>query len=101
MAQARWFAPGEGSWAGVPVGVPELLVAVRPDVRGTGVGAHLLAALLHELAVAGTPSTYLVVTRGNSAARALYGRLGFRVLDHSHGRLLMARSLTGLSALAA
>jgi ribosomal protein S18 acetylase RimI-like enzyme len=56
---------------------PELAIAVEPDVRGSGAGGLMLAALLG--AAAGRyPSVGLSVREGNAAVH-LYERFGFLV----------------------
>lgn len=54
------------------------LVAVDPDLRRRGLGLLVLKALLAEAAAAGAERATLEVAAGNTAARALYQRLGFR-----------------------
>jgi len=50
-------------------------LAVHPDRRGEGIGSSLLSEALSVLAPA---SVKLEVRESNDAARALYGRFGFR-----------------------
>jgi ribosomal protein S18 acetylase RimI-like enzyme len=68
--------------------LPELTVAVAPEVRGNGVGG----ALLDELIVRCTgkyEAIVLNVHRRNPAAR-LYERKGFRVVGAGRGALGLA-----------
>lgn len=55
-------------------------VWVRPELRGRGVGAAGLAAVL-QFALRQAPSVSLYVNAYNTAARAMYDRLGFVQLD--------------------
>ncbi|MDB5421070.1 MAG: rimI [Brevundimonas sp.] len=54
-----------------------LTLAVRPEVRGRGVGRRLTAAAADMARVAGAERLFLEVAEDNTAARALYGRAGF------------------------
>jgi GNAT superfamily N-acetyltransferase len=58
----------------------------RPDLRGQGLGAGVLRALLEWAAEGGATSSYLQVEAGNTRAVALYERLGF--LTHHTYRYL-------------
>jgi ribosomal protein S18 acetylase RimI-like enzyme len=59
-------------------GVPHLAsVAVRPDVRGRGLGAVVTAALTRGLLADGFPVVTLGMYADNDVARRLYLRLGF------------------------
>jgi ribosomal protein S18 acetylase RimI-like enzyme len=58
----------------------------RPDLRGQGLGAGVLRALLEWAAEGGATSAYLQVEVGNTRAVALYERLGF--LTHHTYRYL-------------
>ena len=53
------------------------VVAVDPARRRQGLGQRLLEALLGQARAAGARHATLEVAAGNSAALALYGRLGF------------------------
>jgi len=55
-----------------------LRVAVDPERRGRGIGRGLVLSGLDRLAGAGVARCFLEVRPQNSAARALYDRLGFR-----------------------
>lgn len=54
-------------------------IAVRPDRRGTGVGAALIESLVAEARDRGYDALCLDVIDENLRARALYQRLGFEV----------------------
>lgn len=59
---------------------------VRPDHRRQGVGATLVHAAANWAAEQGSDRLSLVVTRQNTAARALYARLGMGVVGQYHYR---------------
>lgn len=60
---------------------------VRPGLRRQGVGATLLHAAANWAAEQGATRLSLVVTRQNTAARALYARLGMGVVGQYHYRM--------------
>ncbi len=60
---------------------------VRPGHRRQGVGRILLAAAANWAAEQRATRLSLVVTRQNTAARALYARLGMGVVGHYHYRM--------------
>lgn len=63
-----WFAADEGELANV---------AVAAGMRGRGVGASLVDALLADAVAQGVNAVYLEVRESNHAARALYASRGF------------------------
>ena len=54
-------------------------LAVRPELRGHGLGTHLLESILFEARHLGATSLTLEVRRSNVAAQQLYESLGFTV----------------------
>lgn len=60
---------------------------VSPPLRRQGVGERLLRAAANWAAEQGATQLSLVVTRQNTAARALYARLGMGVVGHYHYRM--------------
>jgi len=67
-----------------------LTVVVQPNRRRDGVGLELMKAHLGRLGSLGAGSVFLEVDENNSAARALYSRLGFeqvgaRTAYYRHG----------------
>ena len=54
-------------------------LAVRPELRGRGLGALLLRRVLEEAERLGAPQATLEVRRSNIAARRLYERAGFEL----------------------
>ena len=54
-------------------------LAVRPELRGRGLGTLLLERVLDEAARLGAPHATLEVRRSNAAARRVYERAGFEL----------------------
>ena len=52
---------------------------LAPGARGTGLGAHLLAAVEAAIAAKGHDKAALMCIKGNDAARRFYEREGYRV----------------------
>jgi ribosomal protein S18 acetylase RimI-like enzyme len=77
---AAWYRlmpsddPGHGF---VDTSTPEIVIAVVPDRRGTGVGGALLRALLSTAGSQGFDALSLSVRRNNTFAVRLYKRNGF------------------------
>jgi GNAT superfamily N-acetyltransferase len=73
----------------VPAGAgrDELLVAVAPDHRGSGLGTVLVGAALELAAARGARAVVAAVERRNRAAMALSRRLGCPVLALGGGRV--------------
>lgn len=63
-------------------------ICVTPDRRGEGIGTQLVAALCAEAVRRGYPAVRLEVIDRNTRARALYERLGFRVVAEEELGLL-------------
>ncbi|MDF2731944.1 MAG: mshD, partial [Desertimonas sp.] len=55
------------------------VIGVDPDFQGLGLGTQLTLAGLDHLAAAGMTEALLYVAAENTAARAMYDRLGFVV----------------------
>ena len=86
---SRWYvvaddgAGGVLGYAGLMVTGPDAdvqTVAVAPAAQGRGLGAELLAALLHEAASREARAVLLEVRADNPRAVALYRRFGFERL---------------------
>ena len=60
-------------------------IAVRPEDRGSGLGAHLLEEVLSVCRARGVASLYLEVRASNKAAIALYERFGFQDVGRREG----------------
>ena len=56
-------------------------LAVRPELRGRGLGTQLLESILVEARHLGATSLTLEVRRSNTAAQRLYSKAGF--FEHS------------------
>jgi DNA-binding MarR family transcriptional regulator/GNAT superfamily N-acetyltransferase len=63
--------------------VPELTLAVDARARGRGVGSALLTRLVAAARDAGWPGISLSVEDGNTGARILYERAGFRTVGRN------------------
>ena len=87
---------GFSTFAALPlVNVHDL--AVVPRARGLGIGRMLLGAVEQRAAELGCCKVTLEVLDGNTPARTLYERLGFRQVsyaDGAGGALFYAKSLT-------
>jgi GNAT superfamily N-acetyltransferase len=57
-------------------------VAVRPEIKGTGVGRHLLQLAEAEARQKGFESIYLSTHELMTENRALYTRIGYVQYDH-------------------
>ncbi|MEE8454540.1 MAG: GNAT family N-acetyltransferase [Limibaculum sp.] len=62
-----------------------LTISVLPEARRSGIGAGLLAACEDGARAAGAVRLFLEVAAGNLAARALYGRAGYRECGRRKG----------------
>ncbi|MEW2391712.1 N-acetyltransferase family protein [Streptomyces venezuelae] len=87
-----WIAASQVSDRCAYAGVVEHSVYVRPDVRGRGIAAALLAALIDSTEAAGIWTIQSGIFPENAASLALHERAGFRVLGtrerigKQHGR---------------
>lgn len=62
-----------------------LSMYVRPEYRGKGVGKVLLQEVItHAKQLAGVEQIHLMVITSNTAARSLYGSMGFEVYGTMH-----------------
>jgi ribosomal-protein-alanine N-acetyltransferase len=62
-----------------------LTLSVLPEARRSGIGAGLLAACETGARAAGAARLFLEVAAGNTAARALYDRAGYRECGRRKG----------------
>ena len=60
-------------------------IAVRPDLRGRGIGRRFLARILEEARKKGCKRACLEVRPSNRSARKMYENLGFRETDMRRG----------------
>ena len=94
---AAWYRlmPVEGPGYGfVDASTPEVVIAVVPDQRGTGVGGTLLRGLLETARSQGFDALSLSVRDDNHAAVRLYERCGFVRLSSGEGSWTMKADLT-------
>lgn len=88
----RMFPRSEPGFGYVGVGVPELIIGVRPIWRSHGVGRALLQQLCARARSAGCARLSLSVERDNHA-RTLYRSEGFAVTQAGGGRETMVKRL--------
>ncbi|GGP24111.1 ribosomal protein S18-alanine N-acetyltransferase [Silvimonas iriomotensis] len=62
-----------------------LLIAVAPWLQGQGLGRQMLQALIDNLCQRNAAQLFLEVREGNTAARALYEKLGGKVSGRRKG----------------
>jgi ribosomal protein S18 acetylase RimI-like enzyme len=67
--------------------VPEVIIAVAEECRGTGLGRRLMEALMRHAAERHT-GLALTVSERNRVALELYERLGFQRVDRAPSGLL-------------
>lgn len=94
-AGAAWFRlfPGDAKGFGyLDNRTPELSLAVRPDLRGLGLGSSLLQRLIAAARERGFERLSLSVD-GRNPARRLYERLGFETVEETSGSLTMVKDL--------
>ncbi|ALJ21047.1 GNAT family N-acetyltransferase [Microbacterium sp. No. 7] len=92
---AAWYrvlARDEAGFGFVGVGVPELIIGVRPIWRAHGVGRALLQALCRDAREHGHGRISLSVERDNFA-RTLYRSEGFAIVRRDIGRDTMVKVL--------
>jgi ribosomal protein S18 acetylase RimI-like enzyme len=77
--------------------LPELAIAVAPEHRARGVGAHLLDGLARAASQVGHTAVSLTVNEQNPARR-LYERAGFQVVGRDGSRLTMVKPLEAQEA---
>ncbi len=76
-------------------------IAVKPELRGQGIGAELVEHMLVQAAGIGVQRIYLLVRPSNAAALTLYRRYGFELVgvrhkyysDNNENALIMCRQL--------
>ena len=85
----------DGSWRSRPTSrcdpdVPHLAsIATHPDVRGTGLGAAVTAALTRQLLAEGHEVVTLGMYADNVVARRMYLRLGYRCAHEFSSRAVV------------
>lgn len=83
VAWVRFLPADDPGYGFVADDVPELTLAVEPRGRGRGIGTALLTRLLAAGRAAGWPGVSLSVEDGNTGARMLYERVGFRTVGRN------------------
>jgi ribosomal protein S18 acetylase RimI-like enzyme len=90
-AWLRLFSGEDPGYGYVDDATPELSIALLPDYRGKGLGSELLDALL-AAAMEQFAAVSLSVSADN-AAKGLYQRLGFTVVEEDGSSLVMVKLL--------
>ena len=83
VAWVRFLPADDPGYGFVSDDVPELTLAVEPRGRGRGIGTALLTRLLAVGRAAGWSGVSLSVEDGNTGARILYERAGFRTVGRN------------------
>lgn len=90
----RLFTAEKPGYGFVDEKTPEIAIALRPDVRGQGLGTQLLTALLQIAFRQGYSQVSLAVEAANEGARRLYERLGFTEIDRDDEDIKMVLDLS-------
>ncbi|MEX2586396.1 MAG: GNAT family N-acetyltransferase [Actinomycetota bacterium] len=77
----RLFTVDKPGYGFIDEHTPEIAIALRPDVRGQGLGSKLLESLIQIARKQGHRQISLAVEHTNPRARRLYERLGFVEVD--------------------
>lgn len=92
----RLFTSDQPGFGFIDEKTPEIAIAVRPDVRGQGLGRGLLESLIQIARKQGHRQVSLSVEHANARARHLYEQLGFTEVDRndSEGKMVLDLSET-------
>jgi ribosomal protein S18 acetylase RimI-like enzyme len=90
-AWLRRFSADDRAYGFIAEDTPELSLGVRAEHRGQGVGTTLCREILTRADRAGVPQVSLSVERANRA-KALYERLGFRVVGSDDAAVTMVHT---------
>jgi ribosomal protein S18 acetylase RimI-like enzyme len=95
----RQFPQNDPGYGFVSKDIPELSIAVLPEMRGRGIGRSLLFGLIEQARAAGLPALSLSVSAGNLAGIRLYESVGFRPVagDPTHPTMLIRISTSAPS----
>jgi ribosomal protein S18 acetylase RimI-like enzyme len=100
-AGAAWyrrFPRREPGYGFISEDIPELSIAVVPDMRGRGIGRTLLVRLIEQAQAEALPALSLSVSVRNPVAMRLYESVGFRPVAGDADRPTMLLSMrTGAS----
>ena len=80
----RWDAANHG-WGYVDAVTPELVMAIRPEYRGQGIGSQLLDVIADYARRSGYAALSLSVDPRNEVAAQLYQRRGYQRVDRGDG----------------
>lgn len=90
----RQFTADKPGYGFIDEQTPELAIALVYHVRGTGLGSQLLHALMTLAHRQGHRQISLHVEHGNTAARKLYERAGFKEVASTEEGIKMLADLT-------
>jgi GNAT superfamily N-acetyltransferase len=87
----RRFSRNEPGYGFISEDIPELSIAVVPEMRGRGIGRTLLVRLIEQARAEALPALSLSVSVRNPVAMRLYESLGFRTVagDADHPTMLI------------
>lgn len=87
----RRFSRDEPGYGFISEDIPELSIAVVPEMRGRGIGRTLLVTLIEQAQADTIPALSLSVSVRNPVAVQLYESLGFRTVagDAEHPTMLI------------
>jgi ribosomal protein S18 acetylase RimI-like enzyme len=87
----RRFSRNEPGYGFISDDIPELAIAVVPEMRGRGIGRTLLLRLIERAQAEGLPALSLSVSVRNPVAMRVYESLGFRTVagDADHPTMLV------------
>jgi ribosomal protein S18 acetylase RimI-like enzyme len=87
----RHFSRNDPGYGFVSSEIPELSIAVVPEMRKRGIGRNLLLGLIEQAQAAGLKALSLSVSARNPPAMRLYESVGFRTVagDPAHPTMLV------------
>ena len=87
----RRFSRNEPGYGFISEDIPEVSIAVVPEMRGRGIGRTLLVRLIEQARVESLQALSLSVSVHNLVAMHLYASLGFRTVagDADHPTMLI------------
>ena len=87
----RRFSRNEPGYGFISEDIPEVSIAVVPEMRGRGIGRTLLVRLIDQARAEALPALSLSVSIHNPVAMRLYASLGFLTVagDGDHPTMLV------------
>ena len=90
----RLFPASDPGYGFVDEATPDIVIAVAPDQRGSGIGSELLGVLMNAARSGGFEAISLSVQKSNQAAVKLYERKGFLRLRDEGDEWIMKADLS-------